>query len=453
VPKHILVVDDETGIRDALGQLLRDEGWMASTAATAEEALAILAEGTVDVLLSDIRMPGSDGMELLRRVRDWHQRTAVVMMTAYASVETAVEALRLGAADYLLKPLRFEELLLRLQRLVEHQDLLLERAVLRRRLHDDGGFESFIGAGPSMQRVFDLIRRIAPTTSNVLITGRSGTGKELAAKAIHALSPRRHKIFLPINCGAISETLIESELFGHKRGAFTDAVQDKAGVFQLADGGTLFLDEVAEIPLHLQVKLLRALDDQHVVPVGGSTPVPVDVRIVSATNQDLAARVQGGLFREDLYYRLNVVEIHLPALDERPEDIPLLAAHFLRQYAAEMRKPILGIADAVLRALAAHAWRGGVRELENVIERAVIFCDTDTIGLADLPPAIAPAPPAEETPVDLRDALRRFEREHIAAILQRSGGNKEQAAKTLGIGLSSMYRKMEELGIIVNRES
>jgi DNA-binding NtrC family response regulator len=445
--KRVLIIDDEHDIREALSLFLGGEGFVTTTAASGEEALEYLREHDADILITDIRMPGIDGMEVLRRVRDWYPRMAVVLMTAYASVETAIQAMRAGAADYVIKPVDFDELLLRLRRLVKHTELQIENTLLRQRLHEDVRFENIIGRSRQMIDVFDLIRKVAATRSNVLIQGKSGTGKELVAKAIHYNSERREKIYLPINCGAISETLIESELFGHKRGAFTDAFQDKQGVFQLADGGTLFLDEVAEIPMHLQVKLLRALDEREFTPVGGSTPVRVDVRIISATNQDLQAMVAGGTFREDLYYRLNVVEIRLPDLAERKDDIPLLVAHFVSKYAADMGKVINGVDNETMRLLMAHAWRGGVRELENVIERAVIFCDGSHITRAELPPILSSAPVGPDTPDDLREAMRMFERRHILDVMHRCAYNKESAAKSLGIGLSSLYRKIDELAI------
>ncbi len=445
--KRILIIDDEQDIRDALALFLGGEGFVTTTAASGEEALEYLREHDADILITDIRMPGVDGMEVLRRVRDWYPRVAVVLMTAYASVETAIQAMRAGAADYVIKPVDFDELLLRLRRLVKHAELQIENTLLRQRLHEDVRFENIIGRSRQMIDVFDLIRKVAATRSNVLIQGKSGTGKELVAKAIHYNSERRDKIYLPINCGAISETLIESELFGHKRGAFTDAFQDKQGVFQLADGGTLFLDEVAEIPMHLQVKLLRALDEREFTPVGGTTPVRVDVRIISATNQDLQGMVANGSFREDLYYRLNVVEIRLPDLAERKDDIPLLVGHFVQKYAADMGKVINGVDNDTMRLLMAHAWRGGVRELENVIERAVIFCDGSHITRAELPPSLSNAPVGPDTPDDLREAMRMFERRHILDVMHRCAYNKEAAAKLLGIGLSSLYRKIDELEI------
>ena len=447
MPKNILIVDDEQGIRDSLALLLNDAGYATERAESGPEALAQLSLRDFDLVLCDIRMPGIDGIELLRRVREWYPRTSVMIMTAYASVETAVEALRNGAYDYVMKPIEFDELLIRIRQLLKHRSLLDENAVLRKRLRDDAVFDTIIGKSRRMQQVFDLVRKVAGARSNVLITGKSGTGKELVAKAIHYNSDRRDMVFLPVNCGAISETLIESELFGHKRGAFTDAFQDKQGVFQLADGGTLFLDEVGEIPMHLQVKLLRVLDEREVTPVGGSASVKIDVRILSATNQNLYANVQEGTFREDLYYRLNVVEIHLPALSEHTDDIPLLVDYFVQKYNAEMGRSIRGVDNETMRQLMRHEWRGGVRELENVIERAVIFCDGDTVTPLELPAAFRGDARTEPPPDDFREAMHIYERRHILEIMQKNGFNKEQAAKALNIGLSSLYRKIDELEI------
>jgi DNA-binding NtrC family response regulator len=447
MPKNILIVDDEQGIRDSLALLLTDAGYATERAESGQDALEQLSRRDFDLVLCDIRMPGIDGIELLRRVREWYPRTSVMIMTAYASVETAIEALRNGAYDYVMKPVEFDELHIRIRQLLKHRSLLDENAVLRKRLRDDAVFDTIIGKSRQMQQVFDLVRKVAGARSNVLITGKSGTGKELVAKAIHYNSDRREMVFLPVNCGAISETLIESELFGHKRGAFTDAFQDKQGVFQLADGGTLFLDEVGEIPMHLQVKLLRVLDEREVTPVGGSASVKIDVRILSATNQDLYAKVQEGTFREDLYYRLNVVEIHLPALSERMDDIPLLVDYFLQKYNGEMGRSIRGVDNETMRQLMRHDWRGGVRELENVIERAVIFCDGDTITPGELPATFRGGVNTAPPPDDFREAMRIYERRHILEILQKHAFNKEQAAKALNIGLSSLYRKIDELDI------
>lgn len=448
--KRVLIVDDEQDIRNSLALLFADEGFTAASAENAQSALAQLAKENYGIVLCDIRMPGIDGLELLRRIRDWYPETSVIIMTAYASVETAIQALRNGAYDYIIKPVDFDELMIRVRHIIRHRQILFENTILRSRLKDDDGFSNIIGQSPQMKEVFALIRRIAGTKSNVLITGKSGTGKELVAKAIHFHSDRKENVFLPINCGAISETLIESELFGHKKGAFTDAFEDKLGVFQLANGGTLFLDEIAEIPLHLQVKLLRALDDRLIIPVGGSLQIKVDVRIISATNQDLFEKVQNGTFREDLFYRLNVVDVKLPTLSERTEDIPLLVEHFLKKYGNEMGKPIVAVDNETMRALTNHNWKGGVRELENVIERAVIFCDTTCISIANLPPHFVTNITDQRIPNDFREAMKYYERKHILEVLRRYKFSKEKATQELNIGLSSLYRKLEELEISNN---
>ncbi len=447
--KSILIVDDEKDIREPLAFFLSGEGFATHHVGSGEDAMTALAEEDVHLVISDIRMPGMDGLELVRRITARYPQTAVMIMTAYASIDTAIMALRTGATDYILKPVDLDELLARVHKLMKLRELRQENAILRRRLHDDVGFESIIGRSAAMADVFSMIRRVAGTRSTVLITGKSGTGKELVAKAIHHASDRADRVFLPVNCGAISESLIESELFGHRRGSFTDAYQDKQGVFQLADGGTLFLDEVGEIPLHLQVKLLRAIDEREVLPVGGSSPVSVDVRIVCATNQDLQARIKQGLFREDLYYRLNVVEIHLPPLSERAEDIPLLVDHFVTRYRQELGKAIAGVDNRAMRLLLSHSWPGGVRELENVIERAVIFCDGEWITCAELPDTLLEPGISEEHPESLREAMMVYERRHLVQVLRKYQGNKDAAAKALGIGLSSLYRKIEELNIVL----
>ncbi len=445
--QRILIVDDEKDIRESLGMILREEGYDAERADSAEKALDLLAAGDIDILLCDIRMPGMDGIELLRRTIAEYPQTAVIMMTAYAAVESAIEALRQGAIDYLIKPIDFDDLLFRIARLVKQRQVIYENAVLRRRVHAERGFEHIIGKSLQMREVFRLIEKVSLTKGNVLITGKSGTGKELVARAIHERGERRDKIFLPVNCGAISPNLIESELFGHKKGAFTGAYQDKDGMFKMADGGTLFLDEIAEIPPHLQVKLLRAIEEKEILPVGSTRALKIDVRIISATNRDLPESVAAGAFREDLYYRLNVVEIKLPPLKERAEDIPLLVEHFIQKYNAEMGHTIAGVDNETMRVLKSHEWRGGVRELENIIERAVIFCEGNLITMRDLPGTFTAPFASSAPPDDLKEAVRAFERRHILEILRRTG-SKEKTARALRIGLSSLYRKLDDLAIL-----
>lgn len=445
--EKILIVDDEKAIRDSIKMILDDEGYETYTASDGEEALTKLSEGNFDVVLSDIKMPKVDGMELLERGSKISPNTFFMIMTAYASIPTAIQSLRSGAYDYLIKPVEFDDLIIRIKRLFEFKKLTAENVALRKRISSDEGYINLIGKSEPIQKVFDIIEHVAPTNSNVLIYGKSGTGKELVAKAIHQKSQRKDHIFLPINCGAISENLIESELFGHKKGSFTGATEDKVGLFKAADGGTLFLDEIGELPLNLQVKLLRAIEDKEFFPVGAIKPISTNVRLIAATNQNLEEKSKNGEFREDLYYRLNVVDIKLPPLNERKDDIPLLVNHFITKYCKEMGKKVLGVDNETLRLLLNHNWRGGVRELENVIERAVIFARGEFISVNEMSDQIKGSAILQGFPDSLKDAMRKFEKEHIIKTIKKFDYSKEEAAKALAIGLSSLYRKMEELGI------
>jgi DNA-binding NtrC family response regulator len=443
----VLIVDDEKVIRDSLELLLKEEGYKADTSADGEDALQKIKQEDYDIVITDIKMPKIDGIELMQQAKDISPNSFFIIMTAYASVNTAIEALRKGAYDYLIKPVEFDDVILRLKRLISYKKLAMENISLRQRYSTETGFQNIIGKSESMKKVFDLILRVSATNSNVLIVGKSGTGKELVAKAIHYNGLRKEQIFLPVNCGAIAENLIESELFGHKKGAFTGATEDKLGLFKVADSGTIFLDEIAELPLGLQVKLLRVLEDKQFIPVGGTRPVTTDVRIIAATNQNLFERVKAGEFREDLYYRLNVVEIKLPTLNERREDIPLLVNHFIEKFRTEMGRKIIGVDNETMRLLVNYDWRGGVRELENVIERAIIFAKEEIITINDLSDYLIGSSYNDAFPDSLNDAMHIFEREHIIKTIKKFDYNKEEAAKMLQIGLSSLYRKMEELNI------
>ncbi len=373
-----------------------------------------------------------------------------IIITAHGTIETAIQALRKGAADYILKPLEFDEVLIRIQNLLEQKSLAQENKYLREQIDKEYNFNHIIGESSAMKEVYKMVERVSQATSNVLVTGQSGTGKELVARAIHSNSDRSNKPFLAINCGAIPENLVESELFGHKKGSFTGANADKDGVFVAAHGGTVFLDEVAEIPLNLQVNLLRVIQEREVKPVGSNQMVSFDTRIIAATNKDLEKEVEKGNFRDDLYYRLNVVEISLPPLEQRKEDIPLLAHHFLQKYNKELKHNLKGITSDAMGAMMAYQWKGQVRELENVIERAVLLSDGDFLTLEDLPASFKKSSGSDDFQMDsdkLDEAIQVFEKHHIQSVLKRTEGNKSEAARLLGIDPSTLYRKMERLGV------
>jgi len=374
----------------------------------------------------------------------------VVIITAYGSIDTAIAALRKGAVDYILKPVEFDELIVKITRLLSSRRLTVENKLLRGELHRQYNFDQIIGQSAAMQRIFDTIKKVAATDGTVLITGKSGTGKELVARAIHFNSPRSTRPFVAVNCGAVVETLFESELFGHRRGAFTGATMDKEGFFKAADGGTIFLDEVSEIPLHLQVKLLRAIELKEVTPVGMSMPISVDVRIIASTNKNLHKEVEAGRYREDLFYRLNIVEISLPSLTERVDDIPILVQHFVTKYSREMRKEIHGVDTDVMKCLVGHSWKGEIRELENIIERAVIFAEGTIVTKKELPAFFDQRTDAVysfDARRSMKEAVDDFERQYISHVLRTNQYNKELTAKALKISLSSLYRKLEELNV------
>ncbi|MFQ6617894.1 MAG: sigma-54-dependent transcriptional regulator [Fidelibacterota bacterium] len=443
----ILIADDEESIRDSLSMIISEEGFESDVAKDGQEALKKVTQNNYDLVITDIRMPKIDGMELLQKTLEISPQTFVIIITAYASIDTAIEALRKGAYDYLIKPLDFDDVIIRIKRLAEHRVLALENQILKQEISRKYDFENLIGRSRSMMEVFELIKKVSSTTGNVLIIGKTGTGKELVARAIHFNSPRKAGRFVAINCGAIAENLIESELFGHKKGSFTGAIRDKEGFFKIASGGTLFLDEVADIPLHLQVKLLRAIEEKKVYPVGSTTPESVDVRIIAATNRDLEVKVEEGNFREDLYYRLNVIEIKLPSLSDRKDDIPLLVKHFVTKYSRELSRNVKGVDNETMKILLNYEWKGEVRELENVIERAIILCEGEYITPYDLPANLIKQKEILPTSDRLKEALKVYEREHISDVLKRTQNNKEKAASILGISLSSLYRKIEELKI------
>ncbi len=448
MPDAILVADDEPGVRESLAEVLRDAGYTVQTAADGTAALAALDEYDFAVVVTDLRMPGADGLSVLKRARDISPQTLVLVMTAHGSVDTAVEALRAGAADYLLKPVMFEDLLAKVERLLEHRRVAWQMQMLRREVDAQYDFHGLVGGSGAMKEVVDLLKKVAPTQTTVLITGESGTGKEVVARAVHHFSEVGQKIFLPVNCAAIPENLLESQLFGHVRGAFTGAVTAQEGLFSRARGGTIFLDEIGDMPFGLQSKLLRAIESKEILPVGGTQPTTVEVRILAASNRDLGTMVNEGKFREDLYYRLNVVNIVLPPLRDRREDIPALLEYLVRRHNREMKRTYKGVDNATLKVLMTQPWKGNVRELDNVIEHAMILGSGEWITLADLPRALRdsdePLPPVGD---DLKEALRAYERIHIETVLRRSGHDKHKAADMLGLSLSSLYRKLNELGI------
>jgi len=444
----ILIAEDEDGVRDSLTQVLQEEGYDVVATADGTAAMAALDTREFDVVISDLRMPGADGLAVLRHAREITPQTLVLLMTAHATVDTAVEALRGGAQDYLLKPIIFDDVLHKIHSLMEHRQLAWDRQFLRGQVERQWDFENLVGQSSAMRDVMALIKRVAPVPSTVLITGESGVGKEVVARAIHHFSERREAIFLPVNCGAIPENLLESQLFGHLRGSFTGAVGNQEGLFQRARNGTIFLDEIGDLPLALQVKLLRAIESKEVHPVGATAPIKVDVRIIAATNRELRREVDGGRFRDDLYYRLNVFGIEIPPLRERREDIPPLIDHFVRLHNRDLKKRFKGADGSLIKLLMSLPWKGNVRELDNVIEHAMILGDGDWITVENLPRALRSA---VEVPVaagdNLRDAMRAYEKAHIQAVLGKLDNDKRAAADRLGMSLSSLYRKIEELGI------
>ncbi len=412
------------------------------TAADGFKALGKLDGFTPHLILTDLKMPGMDGIELMGKVRTRHPDSEVVVMTAFGAVETAVEAMRAGAADYLTKPLNFDELLIVTERTLERSKLHAEAAELKARLGERSRKGNIIGDSPLMQKVFKVIDQVAPSRASVLITGESGTGKELVAEAIHQQSPRANGPFIKLHCAALAETLLESELFGHERGAFTGAVARRDGRFQLADGGTLFLDEIGEISPSVQVKLLRFLQEREFERVGGSQTIQVDVRVIAATNRDLAGAVSKGNFREDLYYRLNVVSLEMPALRERKTDIPILANFFLQRFARENGKPIKGFSDGALESLVAYDWPGNVRELENAVERSVVMTNADLVHQEALPTNVAPRVGADGAPPIPGSTLEDIERFAILKTLEQTGGSTSRAAEILGISVRKIQYKL-----------
>ena len=445
--KRLLILDDDAKQRRVLQILARKIGFDGVPAEGADQALASFREQRCDLVVTDLQMPGRDGMEFLRELRAVDAEVPVIVLTGHGTVATAVEAMKLGAVDYLQKPFDVDALEIVVRRALDHSRSRLENRFLREQAAQDAGFGQLIGAAPAMQPVFELLRQVAPTRSTVLITGETGTGKELAARAIHGLSPRKEKLFVPLNCSAIPGELLESELFGHTRGAFTGATADRMGKFQAADEGTLLLDEIGDMDLRLQAKLLRVLQEGVIEPLGSNRRIAVDVRVVAATHCDLREQIRDGKFREDLYYRLNVLEVRLPPLRERREDIPALAAAFLAQFARDLGKPALALSADAVAVLQGYAWPGNVRELRNLMERAAVL-GTDTVGA----PLIRSFLPAEAAPAThdgpgLEPALDELERRMILDALVATSDNKHKAAELLGIGERTLWTKLKKHGI------
>jgi two-component system response regulator AtoC len=451
VNERILIVDDDDALRESLELVLAAEGYGVRSVASGAAALAALGEAPVDLVLCDLRMPGMDGMELLPQLVRRLPGVAVILMSAYGGADLAVEALRRGAYDYLAKPFQPSEVVLTIRKARERERLRIANQLLRRDLQRAVGDRPIVAASQAMIEVLEVVERAAEFKATVLLTGESGTGKEVLARAIHAQSGRRAEAFVALNCGAIPETLLESELFGHAKGAFTGADRARRGLVVEADGGTLFLDEIGELPPGLQVKLLRVLQEEEVRPLGDSKSLRVDARVIAATSRDLENDVGQGRFRQDLFYRLNVVRIRVPALRERREDIPVLVDHFLERFRQALAKPARGIADDALDRLVAYAWPGNVRELENVIERAMILAEGDRITLRDLPPnVVSPERPAGGPgagDLSLRRARKALEAELIERALRATGGNRTHAARLLEISHRALLYKIKEYGL------
>jgi two-component system response regulator AtoC len=454
IPKRVLIVDDEENFRHMLSVILKKEGYDVEAASNGEEALQKISLSPFDQILCDIRMPKMDGLEFLNETKKTGVDSTIIMMSAYGTVDIAIEAIKLGAYDYISKPFKPDEIILTLKKAEERERLRRENEFLRKEVKKEYSFENIISKNKMMQRMFEVIKKVAQYKSTILITGESGTGKELVARALHYNSDRSQNPFVPVNCGAIPENLLESELFGHAKGAFTDAIRTKRGLFEEADNGTLFLDEIGELPGQLQVKLLRVLQDGEIRRVGESKSIQIDVRIVAATVKDLTKEVNEGRFRDDLYYRLNVLPIHIPPLRERKEDIPLLTAHFVKKYSQAMNKNVVGLDSKALEALMNYKWYGNVRELENTIERAIVLADRENIELDNLPIEIQNfqeeirLEPLAEEEYSIKKASRFLEMNLIKKALIKTKGNHTHAAKLLEISHRALLYKIKEYGIV-----
>ncbi len=450
----ILVVDDDRIILDSLAEFLRLEGNEVVTAASFAGAIETMERSSVDLVISDVNMPGGNGFELLHVARTRFPDSVVIMMTGYGTIESAVEAIKMGAFEYLTKPIVDDDLRVCVERAINQQAILRENRALKQKLDDRFGFDAVVGQDYRMLKVFDLVDAVADTKVTVLIQGSSGTGKSLIARVIHERGSYSDKPFVEVSCGAIPESLLESELFGHVRGAFTGAVANKEGKFKAADGGTIFLDEISTASPGLQVKLLRVLQSHQFEPIGSNKTETVDARVILATNLDLEEEVKAGRFREDLFYRINVININMPPVAERVGDIPLMAQHFLDNFSAAMKREILGFDEEAMRVMQRYDWPGNVREIENVVERAVVLCRTAHITAADLPPKLTDAPVSFERtdtyePMTLKEALERPEKGIIEAALRANGWNRQLTADQLGINRTTLYKKMKRYGLDV----
>jgi len=448
---RVLAIDDDGQTLDILQRALSDQGYVVVSADSGESGIALYAEKRFDLVLLDIRMPEMDGFEVLSRIREHDEEATVIIMTGYGSIDSVVRAMKGGATDYLSKPLDLDHLEIVLQKALRSRRQSEELRLLKEQLVHQGSFEGLVGVSPPMQQVYELIRRLADSDTTVLIQGETGTGKELVARAMHNLNVRREKGFMAINCGALPESILESELFGHEKGAFTGAVKQKYGLIEQAEGGTLFLDEIEEMSSALQVKLLRAIQEREVLRVGGDRPIKVDFRLVAATNVDLRERMEEEAFRADLFYRLSVVTVDLPLLRDRPGDIPLLAEHFARLLAERSGKEVRGIAPEAMQVLQGYRWPGNVRELENAVEQAMVLSRGIRIEVGDLPKHLeAPVPQVEGEEfqrLPFRQAREAFERRYFEAALARANGVVAEAARTVGMPRQYFYEKMKRYGI------
>ncbi len=444
---RILVVDDERDICRALEFLLSREGYKVISAYSGQEAIKKIESEDFDLVLTDLKMEGIDGIQVLERSLSMNPNLIVIIMTAFASVESAVEAMKKGASDYIVKPFINEDVKMTVRRLLEHKKVLMENLVLRQQLSQQFGCKEFVGVSPQIFRVFEVLEKVIPTRSSILLLGESGTGKGLIAEVVHCNSQRKDRPFISINCSAIPENLLESELFGYRKGAFTGAAADKKGLITMADQGTLFLDEIGDMPLGLQAKLLKVLETGEVLPLGDTKSRFVDVRIIAATNKNIEEQIKKRLFREDLYYRLNVIEVKIPSLRERPEDISVLVKHFIEKYSRENNKKVPGITDEAMETLNRYPWPGNIRELRNVIERAVVLSGTEKIGLAELPEKIK-SHDGKKGVRTLKDKLDFFEERIIKESLLGNNWNKEETARELDVDLATLYRKIKKLGIL-----